>query len=363
MPTVLVVIGILVFLIIVHEVGHFIVAKLFRVKVEEFGIGYPPRAFSFGTWGGTEYTLNWIPFGGFVRLFGDEGQSVKGRGSFSQSPRLVQLAIVAAGVAMNALAAYALFAIALHIGVPRQVAVPEPGQTSELIIMAVIPSSPAEIAGLKAGDKIVSISDDGGETPSDLTPAAVTDFVQAHGGKAVIVRYERGTRSSEAIVTPAHAIIPEAVERPALGIQLALVSTHPLPWDAALSGAVGATESAFTRSIQGVVQIAQELLRGGRPLEHIVGPVGIVSFMSDAAHNGFGAVLALAGLISVNLTIINLLPIPALDGGRIVLILAETVSRRSAPRLVVQMLNAFGIALIIFLMVTVTYHDIGRLLE
>src|SRR3990167_4784489 len=121
MLTALLVIGILVFLIIVHELGHFIVAKICRVRVDEFGVGYPPRAFTLGKIAETEYTLNWIPFGGFVRLFGDEGENQHGRGSLMDSPRWKQAIILIAGVAMNAVAAWALFTVAFHTGVPRAV--------------------------------------------------------------------------------------------------------------------------------------------------------------------------------------------------------------------------------------------------
>ncbi|MDZ4227199.1 MAG: site-2 protease family protein, partial [Patescibacteria group bacterium] len=119
MLTALLVIGILVLLIVVHELGHFVAAKLSGVKVEEFGVGYPPRAFTLGKFGGTEYTLNWIPFGGFVRLFGDAGEGEHGRGSLVDAPRWKQALILVAGVAMNALTAWILFAVAFHIGVPQ----------------------------------------------------------------------------------------------------------------------------------------------------------------------------------------------------------------------------------------------------
>src|SRR3989344_9516977 len=143
MMTALLVVGILVFLIVVHELGHFVAAKISRVKVEEFGIGYPPRAFTFGRIGGTEYTLNWIPFGGFVRLYGDVGEGQHGAGSLVDSNRAVQALILVAGVAMNALVAWALFAAALHAGIPRVVDVPVEGETVRLVVANVVPGSPA----------------------------------------------------------------------------------------------------------------------------------------------------------------------------------------------------------------------------
>ena len=138
MVTALLVIGILVLLIVAHELGHFIAAKIFKVRVEEFGVGYPPRAFLFGKIGETEYTFNWLPFGGFVRLFGDEGEKEHGRGSFVDAQRHVQAAILVAGVFANAILAWGLFAGALALGIPRVVENPRPGEQVHLVVADVV---------------------------------------------------------------------------------------------------------------------------------------------------------------------------------------------------------------------------------
>ena len=148
MITVLLVIGILVLLIVGHELGHFIAAKIFKVRVEEFGVGYPPRAFIFGKFGGTEYTLNWLPFGGFVRLFGDDGDVRHGPGGFTDARRSVQAVILVAGVFANAVLAWGLFAGALAIGVPRVVDSTQEGEKAQLIVADVVPGSPADAAGM-----------------------------------------------------------------------------------------------------------------------------------------------------------------------------------------------------------------------
>jgi regulator of sigma E protease len=182
--TALLVIAILVFLIVVHEFGHFIAAKLFGVKVEEFGVGYPPRAFLFGRFGGTEYTLNWIPFGGFVRLFGEEEEH--GHGSFSDAPRWKQAVILVAGVTMNALAAWVLFSGAYMVGVLHPVDVR--GENTQLIVSQVVPASPADAAGLKIGDEIANVRE-GEAVVFDLTPEAVSDFVSSRAGKEIEVSF------------------------------------------------------------------------------------------------------------------------------------------------------------------------------
>ncbi|MBI2612779.1 site-2 protease family protein [Candidatus Kaiserbacteria bacterium] len=322
MITALLVVGILVFLIVVHELGHFIAAKISRVRVEEFGIGYPPRAFTVGRLGGTEYTLNWIPFGGFVRLFGDVGEEQHGAGSLVDANRAVQALILVAGVAMNALAAWALFTAALHAGIPRVVETPAEGEVVRLMIANVVPGSPADSAGITAGDEILGLEDED-VVLMKLTPEAFSDFIRAHPGQAVTLTYLHAGQERTTNITPAHAVVPEAAGRPALGVGVVLVSSRPLSWGDAAVQAVTTTKNSFITVVR---------------------------------------VLALAAFISVNLAIINLIPIPALDGGRLVLLGIETIMRRSAPKLTLQMLNALGVALIIVLMITVTYNDIARLL-
>ena len=361
MYTALLVILILVVLIVTHELGHFIVAKIFGVRVDEFGVGYPPRAFTFGTWGGTEYTLNWIPFGGVVRLFGDEPDSTHGNGSFADASKWKQAIILLAGVAMNALMAWLLFAGALHAGVVRVDASPIPSPNSRLIVAQVIPGSPADVAGIAAWDRIISIIDERGVSPTALSPQAVISFIGVRGGKAINVVYVHAGATSTAIVRPVNAIIEDAANRPALGIALVSVSEQPLSWNDAFVESLGSTYHALLSVGNGLRILFVNAVRGSADLNDVVGPVGLVSSVNEAAHTGLGAFLWLAGFIAANLTVINLIPIPVLDGGRLVLVLFEAVTRRNAPRLLVQIMNTVGVALIIILMIVVTYHDIARL--
>lgn len=362
MDTILLVIGILVFLIVVHELGHFIAAKWFGVRVEEFGIGYPPRAFTFGRWGGTEYTLNWLPFGGFVRLFGDVGENQHGQGSFVDKKRGVQAIVLVAGVAMNALSAWLLFSTAFYIGVPRPVETVAEGTPAWLLVAEVVPGSPASLAGITAGDRIVEVKDTRGAVKT-LTPDAVADFISTRGGKEIAFSYIRGAgATTTAIVRPAHAVIPGNADTPAIGVSMMLVATQSLSFVDSLKSGFLSTTSAFQAILAGLGDMAKNAFKGEPVFKDIIGPVGLVGVVGNAAENGVGNVLALAAFISVNLVIINLLPIPALDGGRLFILGVEAVIRRDASRFALRLLNAIGIAFIIFLMVTVTYNDIARLL-
>lgn len=360
--TALLVIAILVLLIVVHELGHFIAAKLSGVSVQEFGVGYPPRAFTLGKAGDTEYTLNWIPFGGFVRLFGDEGEEERGRGSYVDSPRWKQAFILVAGVAMNAIAAWALFTIALHLGVPQIVESPREGEAARVLVSEVIAGSPAEASGIAAGDEIVDIADARGVHVASVTPDSLISFVRARAGKPVVVSYKHQGIEKETTLVPAQGVLSGAAGQPALGVALALVANRSLPWGEAALSALRETARGFRVVAHDLGALASALLRGAPDISGVVGPVGIVSYVGEASQSGAGAVLELAALISINLAIINLIPIPALDGGRLFILGIESAFRRSAPRLAIQLLNALGVSLIIFLMVTVTYHDIARLL-
>ncbi len=359
--TALLVIVIFVALIVVHELGHFVVAKLTRVRVEEFGIGYPPRALSLGTWGGTEYTINWLPFGGFVRLFGEDEAPERGQGSLQRAPRKVQAAILVAGVAMNALLAWGLFIVALHIGVPTLIEAPRHGEAVHLYVADVVPGSPASAAGLAMGDEILALRDASGNAPA-LTPDAFVEFVGERAGVPLTIEYLHAGATSSAMVRPANAVVPGQAGRPALGVGLALVAERSLPWGEAFITGTQLTGSYFAATFEGVWRLISGAFTFSAPIHEVVGPVGLVSIIGEAAHNGIGNVIKLAAFISVNLAIINLIPIPALDGGRLAILAVETALRRPAPRLAVQVINTFGIALIMLLMVVVTYHDIARLL-
>lgn len=360
--TALLVIAILVLLIVVHELGHFIAAKISGVRVEEFGVGYPPRAFIFGKVGDTEYTLNWIPFGGFVRLFGDEGEEQRGRGSYIDAPRWKQALILIAGVTMNVIAAWALFAGALHLGVPQIVDAPRIGEVTRILVSDVVAGSPAEVAGMRPGDQITGLEDAAGTQVSAVTPASFVEFVRERPGEQLTIRYLHEGVATESIIIPSQGVLSQAAGQPALGIALALVANRSLPWSEAAVAAFSQTAKGFVVVMHDLGALAATMLDGTPDLSQVVGPIGIVSYVGEASQNGLGAVLSLAALISINLAIINLIPIPALDGGRLAILGLEALTRRSAPRLAVQTLNALGVALIILLMITVTYQDIARLL-
>lgn len=357
------VIAILVALIVVHEFGHFLAAKIFGVRVDEFGVGYPPRAFLIAKFGETEYTLNWIPFGGFVRLYGEDEDRGRGKGSLVDAPRSKQAVILIAGVAMNALAAWMLFVGALHAGIPQVVEAPQGDTPAHLVVADVVPGSPAEAANLSVGDEITAIVDaQGNHVISMLTPYAITSFVRSHPGEALQITYHRAGEIKQTSAHPAQGVLKDDAHTPALGVGLVLVSTVSVPWSEAIWKSFPLAYHETVQTLAGLWEIIRSAAGGSPDLANVVGPVGLAGVVGEAAHNGWGQILLLAGLIGINLAIINLVPIPVLDGGRLLVVGIEAVLRRPAPRLVMQLLNTIGIALIMLLMITVTYNDIARLL-
>ncbi|MDB5187990.1 MAG: hypothetical protein JWO50_510 [Candidatus Kaiserbacteria bacterium] len=363
MYTILIVAAILVSLVVIHELGHFITAKLFGIHVEEFGVGYPPRAFTFGVWGGTEYTINWIPFGGFVRLW-DEEKSTKNRSNgFAAAKPWKQIVVLVAGVVMNLIVAWLLFATALHTGVQRAINA-DSAKTDPhamLTVTDVYPGSPAAAAGIKSGDSIISLVDPRGVALTNPTPTTLVKYVSARGGVRLSITYIHALDTITATATPANAIIPNAPAQPALGIGTRFVSTLALPWHEALyEGFFNTWDSLVTVSAS-LWELIVQSVHGTADLNSIVGPIGLVGVVHDASQNGFGTVLALAAFISINLALINSIPVPALDGGRVILVLLEAIIRRKIPDILVQAINLCGVVLIVLLMVIVTYHDVVRL--
>ncbi|MBI4087995.1 site-2 protease family protein, partial [Candidatus Kaiserbacteria bacterium] len=246
--------------------------------------------------------------------------------------------------------------------IPRVVDVPVEGEAVRLMIANVVSGSPADSAGIAAGDEILGLEDED-VILTELTPEAFSNFVRAHAGEPVTLTYMHAGEMRTTNIIPAHAVVPASAGRAALGVGIVLVSSQPLSWGDAAVEAFTTTKNAFVTVLRGLWGIIERATTGLPALSDIVGPIGLVGVVGDAAENGVGNVLALAAFISVNLAIINLVPIPALDGGRLALLCVETLMRRSAPKLALQMLNVLGVALIIVLMVTVTYNDITRLLS
>lgn len=360
--SILIFIVVLVALIVVHELGHFVAAKLSGMRVDEFGLGYPPKALTLGKWGGTEYTLNWLPFGGFVRIYGEDGAI--GEGSFTSRPRILQAIVLVAGIAMNLLFAYVLITGALVAGTPRALSPEEiPHATQkELAVVDVLPGSPAAQAGLVSGD-IITSAEDGHYQFTNEDSAAFTKFVSDGAGQTTIaLSVERANGGTATLFArPVTGLIPTDPSRAALGVEVTTVGVVPLSFGAALVQGASLTWGTIKIVTQGLLHFFYGVFTLSADLSQVSGPVGIASVVGHASAQGFGDLLSIMAIISINLALINLVPIPALDGGRLLFVLIEAVTRKPIKASIAQGFNTFGFIFLIFLMVVVTAHDIFKI--
>jgi len=362
---------ILAVLIVSHEFGHFIVAKKSGIRVDEFAVGFPPKLLSW-TRGETRYSLNLIPFGGFVKIFGEDpnDESLKGPDSsrsFTAKPRIVQAAVVAAGVIFNLLLAWLLFAWGFMAGLPvSESSIPKGGVFTNpaLTITAVLPESPAAMAELSEGDRIVELGTDKAKLTA-LTPEAMQEFIAAHPNEKIAVVYERGrgnnTKTHSSVVTPSEGLVEG---RAAIGAALDIVGTVRLPIHRAVMEGAKLTASVTTLTLKGFYDLIAKSIKKeeGGGLAALTGPVGIVGLVGDASEFGFAYLLSFTAIISVNLAVLNMIPFPALDGGRLLFIGIEGIIRRPIPLRVANGLNMLGFAFLITLMIVVTYRDIVRVI-
>ncbi|MFZ2593282.1 MAG: site-2 protease family protein [Minisyncoccia bacterium] len=370
---VLIFIAVLVILVIVHEFGHFIVAKLFKIRVEEFGVGYPPRAFTFGKWGETEYTLNWIPFGGFVRIFGEDPSAhIDGpekKRSFLYKPWYVKAAVLIAGVVFNMGFAVILFALSASSGAP--VTIDESSalaSKAKVVITQVYEGSPANVAEIMAGDIVMRMSAENNKTKTPdtlatITPATFSEFIASHGGKKVSIDVTRGIEEKTIELTPAHGVLEGDAGKPAIGVQLGFILKESVPIYQTIGIGFRESKDWFVDIVGNVVHLVTGAFTGTANIKEISGPVGIAVHVGEWSALGFAYLLYFTAIISVNLAVINLIPIPALDGGRLLFVLIEAVIRRDIPLKFAQALNAVGFGALILLMLLVTYNDIFKLVK
>lgn len=346
--TVVLFVAVLLILVIGHEFGHFIVAKWVKMKVLEFGVGFPPKIWGKQI-GETEYTVNWLPFGGFVKIFGEDHKEI-GEAAMHARPKLAQAAVMAAGPFANIVLSVILLAAAFMVGVPvaEDAAMAHPD--AHVIVAEVLPGSPAEAGGLKAGDRITSAA----------TPAGFADSIANSTGPTVVHITRHGQPLTITLV-PTTGIVPQDPDRRAVGVSTTLVAVERLSPSAAIGEAVVETAQHFVLIISSLVTLIIRVFTLTADLSSIAGPVGIAGMTGNAAAFGLGSLLSFAALLSVNLAVINLLPFPALDGGRLFFLGIEAVMRRKIPPAAAHAVNTAGFAILILLMLLVTAHDIGRL--
>lgn len=355
---------ILFFLVLVHEFGHFIVAKKSGIRVDEFAIGFPPRLWGKKI-GETLYSFNLLPIGGFVKIFGEnpDQDSISGPDSarsFVNKKRHIQAAVLVAGVAMNVLFAWFLFSVAIVMGLPAPAGYAGDKElvNGQVAILSVLPSTPAELAGIKAGEKIISISNNG-DVFSSSKVEEIQGYISKNGGEELTLTLQTGDKQRDVTVVPKEGLIEG---RAGLGVSLGQVGTLKLPVHEAIYEAGKITVYLFGAITIGLFDLIKTALMGNADLATIAGPVGIVGMVGEASNVGFSYLLGFAAMISVNLAVLNLLPFPALDGGRLLFVAIEAIIRRPIKPVIANTANLVGFAILILLMIVVTYSDIMKLI-
>ncbi len=353
--TIIAFILILGFLVFVHELGHFLAAKKFNIEVEEFAIGFPPRLFSKKI-GETEYALNLIPAGGYVKIVGEDGEQQDNPRSFSNQAVWKRVIVIIAGVTMNIIAAWALLVLLFMIGAPTEIT-PDIAEkyvhNRRVVVEEVVPNSPAAEASLQLNDIITSVNG----TPITY----ITPFQEAVGttNKTVEITYTRNNTTYTSILTP-QVMQDIDPERKIIGAALAEVGTvrYP-PHKAVVAGSISAYSYAH-RIVTAFGEIFARLFTGKSVGDSVGGPVAIAVATNDVLDLGFSHVLIFTAILSFNLAIINILPFPALDGGRLVFLIAEKLRGKPSRKEIEGWFHKIGFLLLMLLAIVVTYRDIVR---
>jgi regulator of sigma E protease len=356
----------LTLLIIIHELGHYLSALFFKVEVEEFGFGLPPKATTLFRSGKTNFTLNWVPFGGFVRLKGENEIDLEKRysaGSFAKASIFARLVILFGGVAMNFVLAFVLLTFGFSVGrwvpnfyqtIEQMEAAAQAGEITlktGVYVNDVLAGSPAEKAGMRKDSVIVAVDGVYVEKPEQL--------IQLQQGKSSVTYDIRPTR--KAPVEQVVIRLQDGKSGVSISAYAAELSAPQRSVGRAVMLALEETRFMTEQTVIGMGNLVRSLVTQGHVPEGITGIVGIAVLTHSSVQEGFMTYLRLVALLSLSLAILNVLPLPALDGGRILFVLCEMVLRRPLNQQFELMVNAVGFFLLIGLIVIITFNDVIHL--
>lgn len=363
--TIIVFILILSLLVIIHELGHYLVAKKLGIKVEEFGVGFPPRAWSKKI-GETVYSLNWLPVGGFVKLYGEDaagGGSIKSKNqeesnkgdekvdvsrAFFARPLWQRMAVVTAGVIMNFILAIVIISFLFSSqGVPLP--------TENIVINGVSQNSPAQIAGLREDDRILKIND----REIKKTDVFISETKKLKGTEVTLLVLRDGKEFTTKLTPRVNAPKNEG----AMGVSITNIEVKKYAWyEAPIYGTIEAAKFSGL-ILGGLGTMVGDLFSGNIKSETVAGPIGVAQLTGEAVRAGWFAVLWFIALLSLNLAVLNIMPIPALDGGRFFFMIIELITRKKVSPKYEGYAHAVGLVALLGLMLLITLLDVSRLVQ
>lgn len=370
--TILIFLIVLSVLVIVHELGHFFAAKYFGVEVQEFGVGFPPRAKTLYTSkDGVSWTLNWLPIGGFVKLKGEDGRNSDDPTSFSHKKPFQRIIILTAGVVMNVLLGFVLLTIGFSIGWPQDITEkteinPSYIKEEHIVISLIEKDTPAAAGDMRRGDIIRAID---GISVTDIS--TLQEIVARNKDKEIVVAVVRGDVVLEKKVVPkeitftyegaSKTSVNEKITKVGIGVGLRKLGIIQYPPARALLVGLEKTFAFSGRIFAAFYSLLKDLITTRKISPDIGGPVMIATITGQVARLGIIYIIQFVALLSLNLAIINMLPFPALDGGRVFFILIERFKGRAVSVSLESWFHIIGFWVLIGLTVLITIRDIARL--
>ncbi len=342
-------------LILIHEMGHFLMARLFKMRVEEFGIGLPPRAKSLFKHRGTLFSLNWLPLGGFVKLYGEDMENPEQANSpeaFFNKPMWQRAAVLLSGVIMNFILGVVVFGIVYsYIGIPTE--------TDKVIIVDVVKDSPSAIAGVEVDSSVKKIVFEKKEVAFVGVDEFVKQIDSLRGKEVEIILEDKNGVEKTVKITP-RVSPPEG--QGALGVALSSVEMKKYPiWQMPFRGVKVGLEEAWgwgKEIASNLKMIVVNLITGKGLPKDVSGPVGIYQVSKEVYKVGWVAVLQFMGILSINLAILNVMPFPALDGGRVAFLGVEKIIGKKRKNMIEGYVNTGGMIFLLGLMVLITVKDV-----
>ena len=357
---------VLLVLVMVHEAGHFFAAKISKMRVEEFAFGFPPKLFGKKV-GETLYAFNALPIGGYVKITGegfeeeDRARLKNDKKAFQNRPRILQLFVLSAGVIMNLVLAVVIFSFVYTR--PHYISTSDPDygyrvNNPHIVVVGVSPNSPAQEAQINPGDVILKMYTAKASAKLD-SATSVIDFVKTHNEESITVVYQKPD-AGKISTTTLSAVYGLVDGRKSLGFAVDYAGEVSLPAHMAFVKAISDTGKFTWMTIAGLGDIIQKLWNGENVMNTLAGPVGIAKMVGGASEAGLVTLLTFVAVLSINLAVFNALPIPALDGGRILFVLIEAVIRRPLNYKFQYWANSISFLLLIGLILTTTFFDIFR---